>query len=45
MSERNVGEKYTYQKKDLLGHGAFAAVFKGKCKEVSHFLFLDLDHL
>ena len=34
MTERNVADKYTYQKKDLLGHGAFAAVFKGKNKEV-----------
>jgi serine/threonine protein kinase len=33
MTERNVADKYTYQKKDLLGHGAFAAVFKGKSKE------------
>ena len=42
MTERNVADKYTYQKKDLLGHGAFAAVFKGKSKEVGVIMSHDL---
>ena len=31
--------KYEYTKKDLIGHGAFAIVFKGKQIKVSLFLF------
>ena len=30
--------KYVYEKKDLIGHGAFAIVFKGSFKEVSVFM-------
>ena len=30
----SVGEHYEYATKDLLGHGAFACVFKGRSKEV-----------
>ena len=30
----SVGE-YEYSKKDLIGHGAFAVVFKGRFKKVS----------
>jgi hypothetical protein len=36
----SIGEYY-YDKKDILGHGAFAIVFKGYKKQVS--LLLELD--
>lgn len=31
----SVGD-YEYNKKDLIGHGAFAVVFKGRYKMVKH---------
>ena len=33
----SVGE-YEYSKKDLIGHGAFAVVFKGRVKKVNIFM-------
>lgn len=35
----SVGE-FEYNKKDLIGHGAFAVVFKGRYREVSYFKIL-----
>ena len=38
MTVLHVAEKYEYSKKDLIGHGAFAVVFKGRQKQVrEHF--------
>ena len=40
----SVGD-YEYSKKDLIGHGAFAVVFKGRVKKVSwidFFLFFSI---
>ena len=34
MTIENVLDKYEYSKKDLIGHGAFAVVFKGKSDQV-----------
>ena len=34
MTIENVLDKYEYSKKDLIGHGAFAVVFKGKSEQV-----------
>lgn len=34
----NVGE-FVYNKKDLIGHGAFAVVFKGHHRKVTYFHF------
>ena len=31
---------FEYKKKDLIGHGAFAIVYKGTYREVGGFLFL-----
>ena len=36
----SVGDHYEYAKKDLLGHGAFACVFKGRTKAVRSFVSL-----
>ena len=33
----NVAGSYEYSKKDLIGHGAFAVVFKGKNIQVCKF--------
>ena len=38
MTVLNVADKYEYSKKDLIGHGAFAVVFKGKSKQVCNLL-------
>jgi len=38
----SVGD-YEYSKKDLIGHGAFAVVFKGRLKKVSASLSFRLD--
>ena len=45
MTIENVLDKYEYSKKDLIGHGAFAVVFKGKSDQViflNHLGFLSL---
>ena len=34
MTVLHVADKYEYSKKDLIGHGAFAVVFKGRQKQV-----------
>lgn len=31
-------DDFTYNKKDLIGHGAFAVVYRGRYKAVSEFL-------
>ena len=33
MTVLHVADKYEYSKKDLIGHGAFAVVFKGRQKQ------------
>jgi len=33
----NVGN-FEFNKKDLIGHGAFAVVFRGRQREVRHFI-------
>jgi len=33
----NVGN-FDFNKKDLIGHGAFAVVFRGRHREVRHFI-------
>lgn len=35
---------YEYNKKDLIGHGAFAIVYKGRQKAVNKLSFLKNDH-
>lgn len=32
---------FEYNSKDLIGHGAFAVVFKGRHRKVSHLTFCD----
>ncbi len=36
MKMEQIGD-YEYTKNDLIGHGAFAVVFKGRQKKVIHF--------
>jgi len=38
MTIENVLDKYEYSKKDLIGHGAFAVVFKGKSDQVIKYI-------
>lgn len=45
--ERKMSEKigdYEYNSKDLIGHGAFAVVFKGRNAQVSLTPFLSVPH-
>ena len=39
MTIENVLDKYEYSKKDLIGHGAFAVVFKGKSDQVIKYIY------
>ena len=39
MEEMEVVGNYEYSKRDLIGHGAFAMVFKGRHRQVFLFVF------